>query len=87
MWEAHSWGTCVMAHAHTPEAIRRCVEFGVRSIEHANLIDAETAAFAAERGAFVVPTLATYESLGRRGATRAGDLTATRSGSGARPST
>ena len=68
VWEVHSWGTYVMAHVYTPEAIRRCVEFGVRSIEHANLIDAETAAFAAERGAFVVPTLATYESLGRRGA-------------------
>ena len=68
VWEAHSWGTYVMAHVYTPEAIRRCVEYGVRSIEHANLIDAETAAFAAERGAFVVPTLATYESLARRGA-------------------
>ena len=68
VWEANSWGTYVMAHVYTPEAIRRCVEFGVRSIEHANLIDADTAALAAERGAFVVPTLATYESLGRRGA-------------------
>ncbi len=68
VWEAHSWGTYVMAHVYTPEAIRRCVEYGVRSVEHANLIDVETAAFAAERGAFVVPTLATYESLGRRGA-------------------
>ena len=68
VWEAHSWGTYVMAHVYTPEAIRRCVEYGVRSVEHANLIDAETAAFAAARGAFVVPTLATYESLGRRGA-------------------
>lgn len=68
VWEAHSWGTYVMAHVYTPEAIRRCVEYGVRSVEHANLIDAGTAAFAAERGAFVVPTLATYESLSRRGA-------------------
>ena len=68
VWEARSWGTYVMAHVYTPEAIRRCVEFGVRSVEHANLIDADTAAVAAERGAFVVPTLATYESLARRGA-------------------
>ena len=68
VWEAHSWGTYVMAHVYTPQAIRRCIEFGVRSVEHANLIDAETAAFAAERGAFVVPTLATYESSARRGA-------------------
>ena len=68
VWEAYSWGTYVMAHVYTPEAIRRCIEYGVRSIEHANLIDAETAPFAAESGAFVVPTLATYESLARRGA-------------------
>ena len=68
VWEARSWGTYVMAHVYTPEAIRRCLEFGVRSIEHGNLIDIETAAFAADCGAFVVPTLATYDSLTRRGA-------------------
>ena len=68
VWEATSWRTYVMAHAYTAEAIRRCVEFGVRSIEHANLIDAETAAFCARQGAFVVPTLVTYEMLHRHGA-------------------
>jgi imidazolonepropionase-like amidohydrolase len=57
-----------MAHAYTPEAIRRCIEYGVRSIEHGNLIDAETAAYAAEQGAFVVPTLCTYDALSRHGA-------------------
>lgn len=67
VWEASSWRTYVMAHAYTAEAIRRCVEFGVRSIEHANLIDAETAAFCAKKGAFVVPTLVTYEMLYRLG--------------------
>ncbi len=67
VWEAESWRTYVMAHAYTPEAIRRSVAFGVRSIEHGNLIDAETAQFCAERGAYVVPTLATYEALGRFG--------------------
>ncbi len=68
VWEAHSWRTYVMAHAYTPEAIRRCIEYGVRSIEHGNLIDAETAAYAAEQGAFVVPTLCTYDALSRHGA-------------------
>jgi len=68
VWEAHSWRTYVMAHAYTPEAIRRCVEYGVRSIEHGNLIDAETAAYVAEQGAFVVPTLCTYDALSRHGA-------------------
>ena len=68
VWEAHSWRTYVMAHAYTPEAIRRCVEYGVRSIEHGNLIDAETAAYVAEQGAYVVPTLCTYDALSRHGA-------------------
>ncbi|HUN49644.1 MAG TPA: amidohydrolase family protein [Candidatus Sulfotelmatobacter sp.] len=67
VWEAHSWRAYVMAHAYTPEAIRRCVSYGVRSIEHANLIDAETARFVAEKGAFVVPTLVTYDALDKFG--------------------
>ena len=67
VWEARSWRTYVMAHAYTPEAIRRCIEYGVRSIEHGNLIDAPTAAYAAEQGAFVVPTLCTYDALHRYG--------------------
>lgn len=49
--------TYVSAHCHPVSAIRRSVEFGVRCIEHATLIDAETAAFVAERGAYVVPTM------------------------------
>ncbi len=68
VWEAHSWQAYVMAHAYTPEAIARCVRFGVRSIEHGNLIDAETAALCAEYGAYVVPTLVTYESMSQFGA-------------------
>ena len=50
-------GAYVCAHCHPAEAIRRCVEFGVRSIEHGSLIDEETAEFVARRGAYVVPTL------------------------------
>ena len=67
VWEAASWRTYVMAHAYTPEAISRCVRFGVRSIEHANLIDEPTAALCAAEGAFVVPTLVTYDALERFG--------------------
>jgi imidazolonepropionase-like amidohydrolase len=68
VWEARAWNTYVMAHAYTAEAIRRCLEQGVRSIEHGNLIDRETAALAKARGAFVVPTLVTYEALAEFGA-------------------
>lgn len=66
--EAERWGTYVCAHAYSPEAIKRAVLSGVRTIEHGNLIDAETAKLVATRGAFVVPTLVTYDSMSRRGA-------------------
>ena len=49
--------TYVSAHCHPISAIRRSVEFGVRCIEHATLIDAETARFVADRGVYVVPTM------------------------------
>jgi imidazolonepropionase-like amidohydrolase len=65
--EAASWRTYVQAHAYTAEAIRRAVDFGVRSIEHGNLIDRATAKFMTERGAFLVPTLVTYETMTKYG--------------------
>lgn len=65
--EAQAWRTYVMAHAYSPEAIRRSIDFGVRSIEHANLIDRATAEHVAGADAFVVPTLATYDALHRHG--------------------
>lgn len=67
VWEAQSWRTYVMAHAYTPEAVSRCVRYGVRSIEHGNLIDADTAELMAQAGAFLVPTLVTFEALHREG--------------------
>jgi imidazolonepropionase-like amidohydrolase len=67
VWEARSWKTYVAAHAYTPEAIRRCLELGVRSIEHGNLIDEATARLASQKGAFVVPTLVTYDALTEEG--------------------
>lgn len=66
--EARAARTYVMAHAYTPEAISRAIHCGVRSIEHGNLLDADTAALMAAHGAFLVPTLATYDALYRSGA-------------------
>jgi imidazolonepropionase-like amidohydrolase len=66
--EATRRGSYVAAHAYSPEAIRHAVTNGVRSIEHGNLLDAETAAVLAEHNAFLVPTLATYDAMDRRGA-------------------
>ncbi len=58
----------VMAHVYTPEGIRRAIEAGVRTIEHGNLLDAETAGLMAERNVYLVPTLATYWALSEFGA-------------------
>jgi imidazolonepropionase-like amidohydrolase len=66
--EAARRGSYVVAHAYSPEAIRHSIDNGVRSIEHGNLLDAATAAAMAEAGAFLVPTLATYDAMERRGA-------------------
>jgi imidazolonepropionase-like amidohydrolase len=65
--EARAWNTYVMAHAYTPKSIIRSVKCGVRTIEHGNLIDDEAARTVAEHKAFVVPTLVTYDALGRFG--------------------
>jgi imidazolonepropionase-like amidohydrolase len=65
--EARARQTYVMAHSYTAQAIARAVRFGVRTIEHGNLIDAETAQLMHEMGAYVVPTLVTYEALATEG--------------------
>ena len=65
--EATRWGTYVCAHAYSAAAITRAVRAGVRTIEHGNLIDEPTARLMAERGAFMVPTLVTYDSMRQRG--------------------
>jgi imidazolonepropionase-like amidohydrolase len=65
--EATRAGSYVATHCHPAEAVRRSVALGVRSIEHATLIDRETADFVAERGAFAVPTMATLAALAEEG--------------------
>ena len=64
--EAHHWNTYVMAHAYSPEAISHALNCGVRTIEHANLIDAETARLAVEKEAYIVPTLITYFAMEKK---------------------
>ena len=59
--------TYVSAHCHPASAVKRSVEFGVRVIEHGTLIDAETAAFVAERDAYIVPTMAIIFALREMG--------------------
>jgi imidazolonepropionase-like amidohydrolase len=64
---AEAAGTYVMAHAYNHGSVRNCLEAGVRSIEHGNLIDEETAAMIARSNAYLVPTLVTYEALSEEG--------------------
>lgn len=59
--------TYVSAHCHPASAVRRCVDFGVRSIEHATLIDEDTARYVVERGAYVVPTMVIIATLVEEG--------------------
>ena len=66
--EARVRDTYVMAHSYTPASILNCMKAGVRTIEHGNDIDEEAAAAVASAGAFVVPTIATYEFMARDGA-------------------
>lgn len=66
--EAARRGSYVAAHAYSSEAVVHSIENGVRSIEHGNLIDSVTAEAMAAKGAFLVPTLAAYDAMDRRGA-------------------
>jgi imidazolonepropionase-like amidohydrolase len=65
--EASRRGSYVAAHAYSPEAIRHSVVNGVRSIEHGNLLDAETAQLMADHGAVLVATLGAYDAMERLG--------------------
>lgn len=65
--EAHNAQTYVAAHLYTDEAIARAVECGIRSVEHANLVEASTARLMREKGAIACPTLVAYEALRNEG--------------------
>ncbi|MBW4581187.1 MAG: amidohydrolase family protein [Tildeniella nuda ZEHNDER 1965/U140] len=47
---AASWNTYVTVHAYTPTAIQTAIRAGVKSIEHGQLMDEETAKIMAEKG-------------------------------------
>lgn len=61
--EAHSREKYVMAHVYGAPDIKRALDCGVRSFEHANFIDHKTASLVSKKEAFVVPTLAIFEQL------------------------
>src|SRR6516162_1323177 len=61
--EAAARGTYVMAHVYTDQGVQRCLDAGVRSIEHGNFMSRETMARIADAGAFYDPT---FISLAQR---------------------
>ncbi|HWE44492.1 MAG TPA: amidohydrolase family protein [Caulobacteraceae bacterium] len=65
--EAATRRTYVLSHAYTPDGISHAVNNGVRTIEHGNLLDEPTAKLMADKGAYLVPTLITYDVLGKEG--------------------
>lgn len=66
--EAEAFGLYVLAHAYTPEAITRCMNAGVRTIEHGNLVDEASANLMAEKGAYLVANLVAYHVMKERAA-------------------
>lgn len=50
---AEDAGTYVMVHVYVPEAIRRAIKAGVKSIEHGQLIDEPTMKLIAEKGVWL----------------------------------
>src|SRR5262247_2545342 len=67
--EARAVGKYVLAHAYSPSAVKNALQAGVRSIEHGNLLDEAGAREIRRAGAFLVPTLVTYEAIWREGKT------------------
>ncbi len=65
--EAQAVGKYVLAHAYSDAAVRNAIAAGVRSIEHGNLIREGAAKAIKEAGAFLVPTMVTYETIYREG--------------------
>ncbi|MDD5678678.1 MAG: amidohydrolase family protein [Kiritimatiellae bacterium] len=65
--EAEMAGLYCMAHVYTARAVNRALKCGVRSLEHCNLIDESSAELFLKHGAFMVPTLATFDALVREG--------------------
>jgi imidazolonepropionase-like amidohydrolase len=60
---AGDFGTYVLAHAYTSEAVRRLVDNGVRCIEHGLLIDDATAKFVKKNDVVISTQLVVYRAL------------------------
>lgn len=59
---ANDWGTYVAAHVYNSKGVRRAVDLGVRSIEHANLIDRDTMAYMNKRDIWLSPQVMVFQT-------------------------
>ncbi len=66
--EAQAVGTYTMAHTYSSASIKNCMEAGIRTVEHGNLLDEEAARMIKEADAYLVPTMVTYETMVSQGA-------------------
>lgn len=62
---ARDWNTYVTVHAYAPQTVRRAIAAGAACIEHAHLMDEDTAALMAEKGIWLStqPFLSTEDSV------------------------
>jgi imidazolonepropionase-like amidohydrolase len=67
--ETHRHKKKITAHAHGDAGIRAAVAAGFDSIEHATMMEEETARLMAEKGTYYVPTLYVVDWILERGAT------------------
>ena len=65
---ASDWDTYVLVHAYNDASVKRCIEAGVKCIDHGVLMEEEVVKLIAEKDIWVVPTIAivttnTYEDI------------------------
>ena len=67
VFEAENAGKYVSAHCYSDRSITNALVSGVRTIEHGNLMTARAAEAMRAAGAYLVPTIITYEKLSALG--------------------
>jgi imidazolonepropionase-like amidohydrolase len=63
MTEARRWGRPVAAHAHGTEGIKAAIRAGVRTVDHATMLDEEAISMLRGSATYYVPTLYTGEAI------------------------
>jgi imidazolonepropionase-like amidohydrolase len=60
---ADAYGSYVMAHAYSKKSIMRCLENGVKSIEHGFMFDGDVAKLMEEKGAYMTTNMQAFSPL------------------------